>query len=359
MRMPSVTIISPDPANQAGGTERVCALLAETLERQGWCTTIVGPHRPPTQWEFRLGLGHPVKSLSATRAAREGRPDLVISNGYLGVGISSRIPRVHVYHGTLAAGTRALAGGLPTREVVRRSLSAGLLEAIAGRGAARAVCVSQTTADEVRRFYRIADTTVIPNGVDTTIFTPRNPIAARERLGLAPEGRYAIFVGRFEYGKGGDLALKAARRAGYELLVAGPTAPLGARHLGVLAPESLADAYGASDCVIFPTRYEGCSLVVLEALACGRPLITTRVGWMSTLLQAVPEYEALCVDPTLEDIFRRLSDLDQVDSSGLTKARAFVLEHNSLEQWAHQWKQLLAEIMNTPEERAMDPRSQS
>lgn len=340
--MPTVTIISPDPANRAGGMERACALLADVLERQGWRATIVGPQRLPTRWEFRLGLGHPVRSLSAAKAARSEHPDLIVSNNYLGIGISSRIPRVHVYHGTLLGGTKALADTLPRRELVRRSLSAGIAEAVAGRGATRVVCVSETTAEEVRRYYRLTATSIIPNGIDTEMFAPRDQLAARKRLGLRPNGRYAMFVGRFEQGKGGHMALEAVSRSGYELLIAGPTAGPGARHLGILPPEQLADAYAAADCVVFPSRYEGCSLVVLEALACGRPLITTRIGWMHTLLQAVPAYDRLCVQPTIEDVRERLRDLSELDTAPLiSAARAFVLENNSLDAYGRHWQMLL------------------
>jgi glycosyltransferase involved in cell wall biosynthesis len=323
--------------------ERACVLLADALEQQGWRTMIVGPRRLPRQWEFRLGLGHPVRSLSAARAARSSHPDLVISNGYLGVGSSSRIPRVHVYHGTMVGGTKAQADALPRRELVRRSLSAGAMEAVAGRGASRVVCVSESTADEVRRYYRLPETSVVPNGIDTATFAPRDRLAARERLGLEPGARYATFVGRFEHGKGGQLALEAASRAGYELLIAGPTGGgYGARHLGILPPEELADAYAAADCVVFPSLYEGCSLVVLEALACGRPLITTRVGWMSTLLREVPEYERLCVQPTIDDVCTRLRALSDLDTAQLiSAARGFVLKHNSLAAYGRHWHALL------------------
>jgi glycosyltransferase involved in cell wall biosynthesis len=205
------------------------------------------------------------------------------------------------------------------------------------------VCVSESTAEEVRRYYRLAETTVIPNGIDTATFAPGDQLVARERLGLQPDARYATFVGRFEHGKGGQLALEATTRAGYELLIAGPTGDgHGAHHLGVLSPEQLADAYAAADCVVFPSLYEGCSLVVLEALACGRPLITTRVGWMSTLLRAVPEYERLCVQPTVDDICTRLRELSDVDTTPLiSAARAFVLEHNSLDAFGRHWQALL------------------
>jgi glycosyltransferase involved in cell wall biosynthesis len=224
-------------------------------------------------------------------------------------------------------------------------VSAGITEALAGRGAARIVCVSEPVAEEVRRYYRLHCDAVIPNGIDTKIFAPRDMHGARDRLGLAKDGRYALFVGRLEHGKGSDLMLEGARRGGYELLIAGAGGTPGARHLGVLGPEALGDAYAASDCVLFPTRYEGCSLVILEALACGRPLLTTRVGWMSTLLCAVPEYDVLCIEPTIESIAERLRELTGLETDTLSsRARVFVLENNSLELWAERWRRLIAEL---------------
>jgi glycosyltransferase involved in cell wall biosynthesis len=348
--MRNVVIVSPDPSNRAGGVERVCTLLAGVLERQGWHVNIVGPASQPSRWQFRLGLGFPSLSWSSTELLRtQKQPDLIITNGFLGLGCPRRVPRVHLYHGTMIGGTKAQANSLPGRERVRRALSGGITEALAGRAVTRLVCVSEAVADEVHRYYRLRCDAVIPNGIDTDIFGPREMESARERMKLPKDGRYALFVGRLEHGKGNDLLVEATRRAGYELLVAGSSGAPGTRHLGVLAPDALADAYAASDCVLFPSRYEACSLVVLEALACGRPLLTTRVGWMKTFLRAVPQYETLCVEPSVEDISTRLRSLESVNSAPLVAdARAYVLEHNRLERWSARWKELLEEFEPSP-----------
>jgi glycosyltransferase involved in cell wall biosynthesis len=344
--VPRVAIVSPDPSNQAGGVERVCALLGEVLERRGWDVEIVGPTRMPARWQSRLGLSYPMLSRSATESTRKRRDlDLILTNGFLGIGCPRRTPRIHLYHGTMVGNARAQRGSVPVRERLRRTMSAGLTEALSGRRATRVVCVSELVAAEVLRRYRLRADAVIPNGIDTEVFAPREMRGARERLGLARNGNYALFVGRLEHGKGSDLVVAGAARGGYELLVAGPTGAPGTHHLGVLPPATLADAYAAADCVLFPSRYEGCSLVVLEALACGRPLLTTRVGWMGTLLRAVPAYDALCIEPTLEDITRRLRELEDGESAELcTAARTFVLSNNSLPRWATHWEELIEEL---------------
>jgi glycosyltransferase involved in cell wall biosynthesis len=220
--------------------ERVCVLLAGALERQGWDVSIVGPERTVTRWEFRLGLRYPAMSWSATETIRAKRDvDLIVSNGFLGIGCPREIPRIHLYHGTLAGSAKALSDDMPARERLRRVVGGGLAETLAGRGATRRVCVSETVVEEVRRYYRLRSDATIPNGVDISVFAPRDKDRARDRLGLPRERRYALFVGRIEHGKGSDLVVEAAARGGYELLVAGSTGTAGARHLGILAPEAL------------------------------------------------------------------------------------------------------------------------
>jgi glycosyltransferase involved in cell wall biosynthesis len=342
--MSHAVIVSPDPTSSSGGVERMCGLLAGVLEGLGWQVDTVGPGREPARWLYRLGAGPAASSWDATRAARDLRPDLLVTNGFLGVGPSRGPARVHVYHGTMVRDTQSEWSVLPWRERVRRVVGGGLAEALSGRRAT-VVCVSETAAKEVRRFYGINADAVIPNGVDTAVFHPRARAQARERMGLAQSGRYCLFVGRMQYRKGADLLVDACRQADFQLLIAGAGGAIDAHNLGILAPESLANAYAAADCVLFPTRYEACSYVVLEALACGVPLLTTRVGWMPTLLRELPEYEALCVRPDHDDIVARLRQLAELDTDKLTSsARALVLRDNSLASYAAHWLRLLTEL---------------
>ena len=346
--MTRAVIVSPDPGNTSGGVERMCTLLAGVFEDFGWEVQIVGAKREPSRWLYRVGAGHLARAWLAAAPARALRPDLVITNGFLGLHSPRGVPRVHVYHGTLVGDSRAEGPALGTRERLRRLLGGGAAEALAGRGAT-VVCVSESAAEEVERFYHVSSDAVIANGVDTAVFRPSPRSQARQAMGLAENGRYCLFVGRMQYRKGADLLVASAQEAGFELMIAGAGGDQRARNLGVLAPAELAVAYAAADCVLFPSRYEACSYVVLEALACGAPLITTRVGWMPTLLDAVPEYAALCVAPERDDIvahLRGLADLDLEDLTG--KARAWVLEHNSVEAYAASWQTLLGSLGFAP-----------
>jgi glycosyltransferase involved in cell wall biosynthesis len=337
-------VVSPAAGN-TGGVERTSDLLRRALEARDWEVEILAPSEQPPRWASRTGVS---QLWSSRRLMADVPPgDLMISSSSFGLWAPQRLPRIHVFHGTLIEHTIRGDLNLPLRERARRAFGSLVAEGGAGRAATR-VAVSESAAREVKRWFREDVDEVIPNGVDTDVFRPRDRGEARERFGLEPDGRYALFVGRTEVRKGADLLLPSCVRAGYELLVAGASTLDGGRELGMLSPEETAWAYAAADCVLFPTRYEACSWVVLEALASGTPLVTTRVGWMETFLRQVPAYRALCVWPDVGDIAARLERLADEDHSALTAAaRAWMERNGSYAVFAERWGALAERVFTS------------
>jgi len=332
----AIVSIGGDPSK--GGVERFTSLLENVFTEAGWQCSVVSPTEWPSRTLSRIGAEPLCLARSAARAIpRDNPPDLVISNGTLGAFVKN-VSHIHVYHGTMVAHTLRGDKGLVLRERARRVFGHGLAEALAGRGAVR-VAVSQTAAAEVARYYRLRVHQVIPNGVDTRLFAPRDRARARARFGLRDDTSYALFVGRAETRKGADLLRPACERAGWKLLVAGAEIE-GGKGLGVLVHEELADAYAATDAVLFPTRYEACSFVILEALACGAPVVTTEVGWTRTLLEHVPEYRALIVRPSVDSVVAGLRAATAVDRSIVARAHEWVVADNDLESFAARWREL-------------------
>jgi glycosyltransferase involved in cell wall biosynthesis len=334
-------VVSPAVGN-TGGVERTSDLLRRALEARDWRVEILVPAEHPPRWASRTG----VSPLWSSRHLMSDAPsaDLMISSSSFGLWAPEGVPRIHVFHGTLIEHTIRGDLDLPLRERARRAFGSVVAEGGAGRGATR-VAVSESAAREVRRWFREDVDEVIPNGVDTDLFRPRDRGEARMRFGLEPDGRYALFVGRTETRKGADLLLPSCTRAGYELLVAGASTLDGGRELGLLSPEETAWAYAAADCVLFPTRYEACSWVVLEALASGTPLVTTRVGWMETFLRELPDYRALCVWPEVDDIAARLESLKGEDHTAVTAAaRAWMEQNGSYTVFAERWGTLAERV---------------
>ncbi len=163
--------------------------------------------------------------------------------------------------------------------------------------AGRVVAVSRSLAAAARALGVADDRIdVIGNGVDGELFHPRDRAAARAELGHAGDARkWILYVGRLEADKGVlDLATAfqqvAAARADAVLVLIGDgkaraaaeeaLKPLGDRVL-FLGARPLAEVpvwMGACDLLTLPSHHEGTPNVLLEALACGRRVVATRVG---------------------------------------------------------------------------------
>jgi UDP-glucose:(heptosyl)LPS alpha-1,3-glucosyltransferase len=212
---------------------------------------------------------------------------------------------IYVNHGLLQAAMRAR--GNYTWRMVRNPLHlfTAVRDRIRYRGDHHRVIVALTAheADLLRETYGAvrAPIEVIPNGVDVDRFRlPRadERDAARHSLGLRAEEQVAVFVGHEFDRKGLPLALEAlARISTVRLLVVGGTTEMIHRAQSYALALGVADrvtfagmqsdvvpALWASDTLVLPSAYEANALVVLEALACGVPVISTRVGAASELI---------------------------------------------------------------------------
>jgi glycosyltransferase involved in cell wall biosynthesis len=139
---------------------------------------------------------------------------------------------------------------------------------------------------------------LVPNGVDVERFAPRDRNAARERVGIEAGVPVAVCVARLARQKGQDLLLDAwatgVRRSRPDarliLVGDGPDRELlvdRARQLDVrLVPDcdDPRDWYAAADVVVMPSRWEGASLVLVEAMAMGRSVVGFDVGGLGTTL---------------------------------------------------------------------------
>ena len=147
----------------------------------------------------------------------------------------------------------------------------------AARRAARVIAVSRRTKQDLVELYGIQEERirVIHHGIDPA-FSPVD--------GVEPDS-YALFVGTIQARKDPLAAAAAASAAGLRLVVAGPNRDArlaaelerrGADLRGYLGKGELADLYRGAACLVLPSRYEGFGLPVLEAMACGTPVVATR-----------------------------------------------------------------------------------
>jgi glycosyltransferase involved in cell wall biosynthesis len=159
--------------------------------------------------------------------------------------------------------------------------------------ARRVIAVSEFTATELESLAGVsrARVRVVPNAVDHSVFTSE---------GQRADGDYVLAVGTLEPRKNLERTIAATARLGIELRVAGETGWGGVRAqgnhvraLGFVDDLELARLYRGALCVAYPSLYEGFGIPVLEAMACGAAVVTSRDGACAEVADGAAEL----VDP--------------------------------------------------------------
>lgn len=193
----------------------------------------------------------------------------------------------------------------------------GELEVMAA--ADRIIAATQAERDQLETLYGVdpQKITIIPPGVDTHHFYPIPQDEAKEAIGIPTTDRMALFVGRIEPLKGVDTLIRAMaivrktcktfRCPHYLVIIGGDPEEdpeemsaemnrlqglcqeLGLSDmilfLGKRGQMTLPYYYAAAEVVVMPSRYESFGMVALEAMACGTPVIASRVGGLAHLIQ--------------------------------------------------------------------------
>lgn len=230
-------------------------------------------------------------------------------------------------------------------------------------GVSRALVAEAASLGDCR-----AKAAVIYNGVDFTRFSP--PIdrsAVRRALGLPDETPLLVFVGALEKDKGVHELGQAFERMTGSLprltLVAVGDGPLryhleclGARLQGggrVLLPgtvpaEMVADFMRAADVLVHPSHAEGLPNVVLEAMACGLPVVATSVGGIPEVVEhertglLVPPRDARALEAALMRVIAHPEWARELGRAG----RALVLDRHSWERNAREHIAVYSEVLS-------------
>jgi glycosyltransferase involved in cell wall biosynthesis len=196
------------------------------------------------------------------------------------------------------------------------------------------ITISEFTRTEVVQLLGAA-----PEKVHAIMIAVEAPFSAD---GPRAEGDYVLAVGTLEPRKNLGRVVEAAGRIGAELRVVGAhgwggVSPdgTGVRALGEVPDEELAALYRGARAVAYPSLYEGFGLPVLEAMACGAPVVTSRGG----ATEEVAGDAAVLVDPLdpgsiaagLEEAASRREELR---AKGLERARAFSWDRVARDTWA-------------------------
>lgn len=285
------------------GAGRYVAELARRLPPSGVATTVVARRGDAERWRTMSPNALVTPIVPSGRVAR-----LAFEAWALGTSRPAR--DVDVWHGPHYTMPRR--GATPTVVTVHdltffthpewheRSKVVFFQRAItyAARHARVLVCVSDFTARELDAIVPDHPPVVVaPHGVDLARFSPESldDEGLLARNGLATDVAFIFFVGTVEPRKGLDVLLSAfARLAGdhpnvelwlagqpgwgmdeFDGLVAASGAAARVRRLGFVEDVVLPALLRRARAVVYPSRGEGFGLPVLEAMACGAPVVTT------------------------------------------------------------------------------------
>jgi glycosyltransferase involved in cell wall biosynthesis len=187
------------------------------------------------------------------------------------------------------------------------------------------LAISQRTKDDLVELYSLPPEKIVvtPLGVDRA-FAP------------SANGRdsYLLYVGAIEPRKQPLLAADTARALDRRLVVVGPTKEQaladelrrrGADVRGYVSKDELVRLYQQAACLVFPSRFEGFGLPIVEAMACGTPV----AAFPDAAVREVAGDAAVLGDDVTECVRAALAHRDRLAAAGLERARAFTWEETA------------------------------
>jgi UDP-glucose:(heptosyl)LPS alpha-1,3-glucosyltransferase len=322
-----------------GGAERWIALLLEELSARGHAVDLCA-----MDWRGLLPAGarpvrvavpplpRPVRDIVFARRAaallEDLSPDVSVSLRHIpGADVFLALGGLHID----ALRGNALAGGSPARNLLRalswkhRALLRLERDLLLRKDPCLVIAPSPLVLDGIHRAYPAsrARVEVIPHGIDTGRIRPAEDGARaslRAKLGFAPDDIAALFVSHNFRLKGLDRLVDAWRVLGgsFRLRVLGrDRPPRGARGVpGIEFAGERSDVIEhlqAADLLVHPTFHDPFPLAVLEALACGLPVVTTRANGIAPLM--TDGVEGFVIDDArdtdaLAERLRRFADRD-------------------------------------------------
>lgn len=192
--------------------------------------------------------------------------------------------------------------------------------------------VSRKNIDESKKLGLLKENPAVliaPNAIDPIMFYHYDRDVARRKLGFDQDAFIGIFVGEFSERKGSERVLAAAKAIpDLQLIMIGKGTLSDSSQIifqGTLAHEEIVNYLNAADFFILPTLAEGCCNAIVEAMACGLPIISSDESFNDDLLDQTNSIRLnpSNVDEIRDAIFRMKDDSlrKQMQSNSLQKSK--------------------------------------
>ena len=281
-------------------------------------------------------VSRPLNGLMAARAllphVRAFNPDIIFScflypDGYaaLRIGQALSVPTVAMSIGSDINNIGDRLSAMHTRTVLRES---DFLVTVSGDLRNKAVVMGASREKSQ----------AVVNGCDLSVFHVRDRQEARRKLGIDQDAEAVVYIGRMDVRKGlrelvdAVVSLHSARpKLEVYLVGAGPDrstfetaiqANGAAKYIHMLPAcdfDDVAVWMAASDLVTLPSYMEGCPNVILEALACGRPVVSTNVGGIPEIMSSasgslVPPRDAAALAQAIGSVLDQTWDAETISA---------------------------------------------
>lgn len=180
---------------------------------------------------------------------------------------------------------------------------------------------------------------VFPNAIRAEHFFPRNKREARSKFGFPLDAFIIAFVGHFIKRKGIDKLIQVIKEIdGVYAIYAGkgPISPQDEKTLyfGPVNPVDLPWFYSAADLFVLPTLNEGCCNAIIEAMACGLPIISSNLPFNDDILDESCSIRVnpLDVEEIKNAILTLYNDrikLEELRKGSIENAKRFTLENRA------------------------------
>src|SRR5919202_502764 len=313
-------------------TRRIDPAQANIVQHEPNCRTIrltAGPAKCINRDEAFGYLPEFVQAFQAFQEQEGYQYPLVHTNYWLSswVGMELKklqpLKQVHTYHSLGAVKYRSVSN-LPAIASTRLAVEKACLET-----ASRIVATSPQEEEHMRNLVSLKGSIeIIPCGTDIERMGAIERPEARQELGIPPEAKVVLYVGRFDQRKGIETLVRAIAQSSWRdqadlrLIIAGGFRPgqsdgiecdrikaivkeLGLEAIvtfpGRLTDSDLPSYYAAANVCVVPSHYEPFGLVAIEAMACRTPVVASKVGGLQ--FTVIPEVTGLLAPPQDEVAF--------------------------------------------------------
>lgn len=313
-----------------GGVETVNLVMKQTFEELGYTVSFLTSDECTNVFINLLAKVFGRQIITAYKFSKMSEEfDFTICNGEFGFGVNGE-EILCLHHGSYFGYGNALRNNRSFKQALIH-IRGAFFQKKASIGK-RNFAVSRFVRDLLIK-QGVSVEGVIPNCVDTEFF--ENKKCHRNGIGL--------YVGSLNYwAKGLDVLNELVDNYGLDIDYASPeeSVEIKGKYIGAFDNNEMPDVYARYSYLLLPSRFEGMSMAVLEAMSCGTPVIISNVGQGCEIQEYCSDFvcEGYGADEYYSKVNKILGDWDRYSC----KAMNFVVNAHSISDFKQRWMQVLS-----------------